>query len=132
MHSRELPPMLAMLQVNVVAPPRQLPSVKDTAWPSERSKWQALVPPEASEGLLCDAEGCVLEGFVTNFFAVGALLIRTCAAGGRVCVYKNPTVRTQASALLRTLLQHATCRTMSDEGPCTMLWSARMFSVTPS
>lgn len=73
----------------MVAPPRQLPSVKDTAWPSERSKWQALVPPEASEGLLCDAEGCVLEGFVTNFFAVGALLIRTCAAGGRVCTKTN-------------------------------------------
>lgn len=62
------------MQAVVVGPGRFQPGIKDTNWVTNRQSMAAKVPSGASEGLLQDTEGCLLEGLVTNFFVVRACL----------------------------------------------------------
>lgn len=54
----------------VSGPPRSLPDAKDSLWATERAPLEAQLPENATEGLLCTADGRALEGFVNNFFVV--------------------------------------------------------------
>lgn len=49
---------------------RKLPDIKDSKWATDRKPLEAELPVGATEGLLCTADGAVLEGFVSNFFVV--------------------------------------------------------------
>ena len=60
---------------------RRDPAAKDSAWLQQRSRFR--MPPGCHEALLTGAEGAILEGLGSNFYAVAAGELRT-AAGGAV------------------------------------------------
>jgi hypothetical protein len=61
------------LQAHVVGPGRSLAAVKDTNWVLDRKPLAARLPPGSADGLLHTAQGCLLEGLVTNLFVLRAL-----------------------------------------------------------
>lgn len=58
------------IKVTVVGPGRFQPGIKDTNWITNRQQIADKVPQDASEGLLQDSQGRLLEGLVTNFCVV--------------------------------------------------------------
>lgn len=58
------------MQATVVGPGRFQPGIKDTNWVTNRQRIADKVPQDASEGLLQDSQGRLLEGLVTNFCVV--------------------------------------------------------------
>ena len=63
----------------VSGPPRALPDAKDSLWATERAPLEAELPENATEGLLCTADGRALEGFVNNFFVVTGASCAACS-----------------------------------------------------
>lgn len=43
-----------------------------------RAHLQARMPPGATEGILADRDGCLLEGFITNLFIISGAVLATC------------------------------------------------------
>lgn len=60
---------------------RENPVAKTTAWMSVRRPTQAQLPPEFYEGVLVDADGYLLEGLSSNFYAVLDGTLRTAGMG---------------------------------------------------
>lgn len=58
------------VSVAVSGPGRKMPDAKDSQWARDREALEAELPAGATEGLLCTADGAVLESFVSNFFVV--------------------------------------------------------------
>ncbi|GIL94989.1 hypothetical protein Vretimale_1105 [Volvox reticuliferus] len=58
------------VQAAVMGRPRSLPGAKASSWVEERRQYEERKPPEASEVLLSDAGGRILEGLVTNFCVI--------------------------------------------------------------
>ncbi|GLI61047.1 hypothetical protein VaNZ11_003307, partial [Volvox africanus] len=58
------------VQAAVMGRPRSLPGAKASSWVEERRLYEERKPPEASEVLLSDADGRILEGLVTNFCVI--------------------------------------------------------------
>lgn len=56
--------------VVIIAPPRTNASIKDCQWVNKRRPYEALLPQGACEGLLCNAQGGLTEGLVTNLFVI--------------------------------------------------------------
>ncbi len=54
----------------VSGPGRNMPDAKDSQWARDREALEAQLPAGTREGLLCTADGAVLESFVSNFFVV--------------------------------------------------------------
>ncbi|KAK9909953.1 hypothetical protein WJX75_009988 [Coccomyxa subellipsoidea] len=63
-------PLDGPVSVAVSGPGREMPDAKDSQWARDRQVLEAQLPAGASEGLLCTADGAVLESFVSNFFVV--------------------------------------------------------------
>ena len=63
-------PLDGPVSVAVSGPGRKMPDAKDSKWARDRQVLEAQLPAGASEGLLCTADGAVLESFVSNFFVV--------------------------------------------------------------
>lgn len=75
-HVSPLPPLPSSpVKVEVRGAPRSNAAAKDSAWVSERAPLEALMRPDFNELLLVTADGALLEGSQTNFFALvdGAL-----------------------------------------------------------
>jgi hypothetical protein len=62
------------VQAYVVGLARTLAAIKDTDWVLDRKPLSAQLPKDAIEGLLQTADGCLLEGLVTNLFVLCVLL----------------------------------------------------------
>ncbi|BDA42770.1 hypothetical protein COCOBI_03-6630 [Coccomyxa sp. Obi] len=60
----------SLVSVAVSGPGRKMPDAKDSQWATDREALEAQLPAGATEGLLCTADGAVLESFVSNFFVV--------------------------------------------------------------
>ena len=58
---------------------RRNPAAKTSDWAHDRGR--AALPPDVYEGLLLDADGALLEGFSSNFYAVLDGELRTAGAG---------------------------------------------------
>lgn len=70
------------MQAYVVGPPRTLAAIKDTNWVLDRKPLSDQLPQDAIEGLLQTADGCLLEGLVTNLYVLCMFLLVT---RGRQC-----------------------------------------------
>ncbi|PNH11873.1 hypothetical protein TSOC_001286 [Tetrabaena socialis] len=58
------------VQAAVMGRPRTLASAKASSWVAERRQYELSKPAEASEVLLSDADGRILEGLTTNFCVI--------------------------------------------------------------
>ncbi|KAG2501857.1 hypothetical protein HYH03_000355 [Edaphochlamys debaryana] len=58
------------VQAAVLGRPRSLAGAKASSWVEERRAYEQAKPPAAAEVLLADAQGRLLEGLTTNFFAL--------------------------------------------------------------
>lgn len=56
---------------------RPNPQAKSNRWVSQRSRARKMLPGWAYEGLICTAEGVLLEGFSSNFYVVQGRTLRT-------------------------------------------------------
>lgn len=66
------------VSVAVSGPGRKMPDAKDSQWARDREALEAQLPAGTTEGLLCTANGAVLESFVSNFFVVRGECLLPC------------------------------------------------------
>jgi len=70
-HQPPLPSPLPSSHIAVIlGGPRKVPTAKDTGWIAERATLEAMKAPGVSDILLCDQQGRLLEGLITNVFIV--------------------------------------------------------------
>lgn len=67
--------------ITVPGSTRHNPAAKTADWMHDRAALQAGFPPGISDGLLLDANGAILEGFTSNFYAILAGELRTAGEG---------------------------------------------------
>jgi branched-chain amino acid aminotransferase len=67
--------------VTVPGSARHDPAAKTTDWMIEREAYKKNTPPDVGEWLLLDADGAILEGFSSNFYAILDGELRTAGAG---------------------------------------------------
>lgn len=72
------------VSVAVSGPGRKMPDAKDSQWARDREALEAQLPAGATEGLLCTADGAVLESFVSNFFVVRGECLVPCPLCSRL------------------------------------------------
>lgn len=70
-HCGPLPPRPSPpIKVEIRGAPRTNAKAKDSEWVRDRKPLEALKPPDVNEIVLHDADGALLEGTQTNFYAV--------------------------------------------------------------
>lgn len=70
-HVQPLPPRpTPPVTVEVRGAPRSNPLAKDSAWVLQRQELQAAKAADCNEVVLCRADGSLMEGLTSNFFAV--------------------------------------------------------------